>query len=397
MPGAGSVACRFVRIAACTLSAVLLAGCAFSPQLSQVAVDHNRMVAKSADELALLNIVRASRRFPLHFTAVTEVNGNARIAVDAGLGIALNPGPNPDSASTGASFATSPSFTASVLATDEFQRGIQAPIPTELVAYYLDEGWRDELVMALLIERVEAYRRLADTEPEFTIVNNPSRNGAFARLLCTHGLQSLPTSSSVPLASFEDLIDSAGMSGSEMSSADRRKEISGLLDLLAKEGVRLTGDTLVIEGSTNAVRLVKRKTSRCADVEPSVDLDRYTLRLRFRSTLGLVYFLGEYLRVSEEFGQSSVYQLPTCADPCDRAGLLVRPIIALRKGGGESLVETDFRGTRYFISAEEERADPISGAAKARSLQVIAFVQQLINLQKSADALPRSLNITGIN
>lgn len=397
MRTAGSFTRRVASLAACTLSAALLGGCAFSPQLSQVAVEHNRMVAKSADELTLLNIVRASRRFPLHFTAVTEVNGNARIAIDADLGTALNPGPNPDSLSTGASFATSPSFTASVLATDKFQRGIQAPIPTELVAYYLDEGWRDELVMALMIERVEAYRNPEDTEPAFAIVNNPGRTGAFARLLCTHGLQSLPTTSSVPLARFDELIDAAKMAKPETSSADRRKEISSLLELLGKDGVRLNGDTLMIEGSTNAVRLTRRETSRCNGVAPDAELDQFTLRLRFRSTLGLVYFLGEYLRVSDDFGPDSVYQLPTCADPCDIDRSLSRPIIALRKGGGESLVETSFRGTRYYVTAEEERPDPIAGPAEARSLQVIAFVQQLINLQKSADALPRSLNITGIN
>ena len=106
----GTFTRRFARLAACTLSAALLGGCAFSPQLSQVAVDHNRMVAKSADELTLLNIVRASRRFPLHFTAVTEVNGNARISVDAQIGIALDPGLNPETATTGAGFASSPSI-----------------------------------------------------------------------------------------------------------------------------------------------------------------------------------------------------------------------------------------------------------------------------------------------
>ncbi len=394
----GTVITRcFTRLAACTLSAALLGGCAFSPQLSRVAVDHNRMVAKSADELTLLNIVRASRRFPLHFTAVTEVNGNARVSVNAGLDVALNPGPNPENVSAGGSFASSPSFTASVLATDEFQRGIQAPIPTELVAYYLDEGWRDELVMALLIERVEAYRQPEDTEPEFAIVNNPSRSGAFADLLCNYGLQSLPTTSSVPLARFNDLIDSARMAKPETSSADRRKEISSLLDLLDKDGIRLTGDTLVIEGSTNAVRLVRRETNRCSGAATSASLDEYALRLRFRSTLGLIYFLGEYLRVSDEFGPESVYQLPTCAEPCDTDRQLTRPIISLQQGGGASLIETDFRGTRYYISAQEDARDPLSGPAQARSLQVVAFVQQLVNLQKSAETLPTSLNITGIN
>lgn len=387
----------FTRLAACTLGAALLGGCAMSQQLSQVAVDHNRMVAKSANELALLNIVRASRRYPLHFTAVTEVNGNARIALDARLGIVLDPGFDPETASTGAAISTSPNFSATVLATDEFQRGIQAPIPTELVAYYLDEGWRDELIMALMIERVEAYRTPQDTEPEFTIVNTSDGRGDFAKLICTYGLRSMPTSSSVPLARFNELFDSAQISNANTTSAERRKEITSLLDLLAKDGVRLTGDTLVIEGSTNAVRLIKRQTTRCAGVEAPAQLADHTLRVRFRSTLGLIYFLGEYARASEDYGEEAVYQLPACNDPCDLDSALSRPIITLRKGGGKSLVETSFRGARYFIGADEDAPDPSSGKAKARGLQVIALVQQLVNLQKSSDTLPTSLNLTGIN
>lgn len=122
----------FFRLATCALGAALLGGCAMSQQLSQVAVDHNRMVAKSANELALLNIVRASRRYPLHFTAVTEVNGNARIALDARLGVALDPGFNPETAATGAAISTSPNFSASVLATDKFQRGSRRPFRRSL-------------------------------------------------------------------------------------------------------------------------------------------------------------------------------------------------------------------------------------------------------------------------
>ncbi|MEL7199719.1 MAG: hypothetical protein AAGL10_15520 [Pseudomonadota bacterium] len=385
------------RLVAGALGAVILGGCAFSPQLSRVAIDHNRMVAQSADELTLLNIVRASRRYPLHFTTVTEVQGNARIALNAGVGTTLSPGSDPVSADIGAGVSTNPNFRATVLATDEFQRGIQAPIPSELVAYYLDAGWRDEQLMALMVERVEVYASPLDTVPAFNIVNDEFRESDFAKLLCTHGLVSEPTSSSVPLAQFSALIDTAKVASSQTSISERRKEITELLKLISNDGVKLTGGTLVIEGSTNSVRIAKLDKARCDGAVADPKLAQYTLRPRFRSTLGLIYFLGEYVRLSDEQGPDAVYQVPSCYDDCSPDRLLTRPVIDLRKGSGDALIETEFRGARYFIEAGEEQADPLSGEARARSLQVVALVQQLVNLQKSADTLPASLSITGVN
>jgi hypothetical protein len=38
----------------------------------------------------------------------------------------------------------------------------------------------------------------------------------------------------------------------------------------------------------------------------------------------------------------------------------------------------------------------MAGGESSRSLQVISLVQQLLNLNKSADQLPRSISITAI-
>ncbi len=392
---------RLIPRPSLAIISILLSGCAFTPQLSRVAVDHNRMVAQSTNELALLNIVRASHRFPLHFTAITEVTGNARVSMNASLEADLVSGTGSDidivSPATGGSVATSPSFRASVLATEEFQRGLQTPATPELVAYYLDEGWRDELIMSLMVERIEIYRDAHDPRPVKTIINNPSRDSEFARLLCTFGLRSEPTTASVPLASFDQLIDTESVEAAETSPAQRRKEITALLDLLGREEVRLSGDTLIIEGSNNSVRVVKRDSSRCKSVQPGEGIDEMILRPRFRSTLGMIYFLGEYQRFQSELGAESVYMLPSCEDPCRPGTEIQRPLIAIRKGRGESLVETHFRDERYFIGSDEIEGEFQGNRGTARSLQVIALIEQLVNLKKSSDTLPVSLSVTGVN
>ncbi|MEP3050447.1 MAG: hypothetical protein ABJP48_03450 [Erythrobacter sp.] len=296
---------RAAKAAGIALIAGLVGGCAFTPQLSQVAVDHNRMVARSTNELALLNIVRASHRFPLHFTAISEITGNARVSLNAELALGLEPGPDPQSANVGGRVSTNPSFRATVLATEKFQRGIQSPISPGLVAYYLDDGWRDELIMALMVERVDVFDETGTALPAEAIINNGTGAGRFAQLLCTHHLISEPTSSSVPLANFNELIDLDAASNASEPAAKRRSEIGALVDLIAKDGLSLTGDTLVIDGSTNTVKVKPRSTSRCADVAIDSNLAGKRLQPRFRSTLGLVYFLGEYLRLRDRGGSNS--------------------------------------------------------------------------------------------
>lgn len=370
------------------LLAMAVSACAFAPQMGRVAVDHNRMVARSTDELTLLNIVRASHRFPLHFTAISSVNGNVTAGTGGNLGLDLDPRVDPTSAGLGVNVETSPGFQASVLATEKFQRGIQTPLAPELLAYYLGEGWRDGLLLALAVERVEAANGTI-------ITNDPEADGDFARLLCSHELVSVPSAASVPLARFEQLLDSALLASDTSTPAARRGEITALLGLLGNDRVRLTGDTLVLEGSSNVVALRARSSSRCPGVSADPRLAGQELRPHFRSTLGVIYFLGEYQRLRSGGGPAA-YRVPHCADPCPVGAAELRPLIAIDRGGGEALVETRFEGQRFYIPASE--AGVYSDQPdQARGMQVIAFVEQLVNLQKSADQLPTTLTVTGLN
>jgi len=379
-----------------SIASLALSACAFPAQMSGMAVDHNRMVARTTDELTLLNIVRASHRFPLHFTAISEVNGNIRMGADAGLAIDLDPVVDPASVGLGTDVSTTPSFRAAVLATDRFQRGVQTPLPPELIAYYLDEGWRDGLLMALAIERVEVIDPAGEAAPA-QIVNEAEADSDFARLLCTYELISAPSAASLPLATFSQLLDADILADPKRESSARREEISQFLALIGNEQVHLAGETLLLQGSSNIVQLRQRQTSRCAGVSPDPDLEGRSLRPRFRSTLGLIYFLGEYQRESAARGATSVYRVPNCANPCAPGAAESRPLIAIGTGGGEALVTTQFNGERYYISAREARNYGDGLPDTARSMQVLAFVQQLVNLQKSADQLPTSLTVSAVN
>lgn len=144
------------KLASAVMMASLLSGCTFQRELGEIAVDHNRMVADSADQVMLLNILRAQHRMPLHFSSVTTVNGD----ISMELGGSITPSlvqRGADTTELGASgtFTTNPSFTAAVLDNDKFQRGILKPIDTQVIAYLLDQGYPDDLIMALFIERID--------------------------------------------------------------------------------------------------------------------------------------------------------------------------------------------------------------------------------------------------
>ncbi|WP_298468110.1 hypothetical protein [uncultured Erythrobacter sp.] len=387
-----------LRLLGAALGAGALTGCAFAPQLQRVAMDQNQMVAEVEDELTLLNIVRASHRFPLHFTAVSEVNGNVEVSGSLGLDATLKSGIDTFEPGTGLGAKTAPNFRATVLATEKFQRGIQQPITAQTVAYYLDAGWPDQLIMALFVERVDIYRPGELDDAALSISNEPEKTAQFAGLLCNFGLAARPTVSSRPLAGFADLIDLAKLEDKGTGAVERRKEIAAFLNLIEQDGVSLSGDTLFLTGSSNSVVVEQLDEPRCdnAAAAPLTAQDAVIVP-RFRSTQGVIYFLGEYVRTAR---RGSQYLLPFSNSDCDPAAGSVRqfrPIMTVDQGKGSALIATRFADERYYIPAAEITSCEDGAVVGSRTMQVVAIVQQLLNLHKSSDLLPASISVTGIN
>ena len=64
---------------------LMLAGCAVPGTLQKLAIDQNRVVARTADSQTLRNIVRAKRSRPLHFTSIARISGNIDLTATAEL------------------------------------------------------------------------------------------------------------------------------------------------------------------------------------------------------------------------------------------------------------------------------------------------------------------------
>lgn len=452
--------------------ALLLSGCAFSPQLQRVAVDHDEMVAQTEDELMLRNIMRARFRYPLHFTSILEVSGDAQLSVGGSLGASF-PGTSASrsfsaagaltgsSASDGATsfspglnggISTRPGFRAAVLANEKFQRGLQQPVRPELIAYYLDAGWRDELLIGLFVERIDIVdagrQRLA------SVYNDPNDAYGFQAVVCNFAFKTQRIEGRRPLARIDQVFNAEDLA--RLDQRDRAAALQSYVDLLRDDKVGLGEDALTYKTNTNYSITFVRTHDRCAGADHSAskqswrrlnpavglapgeirsglpvmtgqalldparfDFDqasttpsggiqlRYlrpgeapqtaSLEVHFRSVQDVIYFLGEYVRAGK-----AAYQIPreyfftqcgaTAAAPVRR----MRWIFDVRDGGAGA-VRTSFLGKRYAIPDEDveghERCG-VPGGESSRSLQVLSLMQQLLNLNKSADQLPTSISIT---
>jgi hypothetical protein len=216
----------------------------------------------------------------------------------------------------------------------------------------------------------------------------------FADLLCTHNLVVGPGSSPLAFGPANRFFDPQSPSDAATTRAARLEEFSLFLDILANEQVELSDGKLQIP-RTFDTRLERREQPRCARQASSRDLAGKVLRPNFRSTMGVIYFLGEYYRETADGDRDNAYDIPYCnaAGPCTGEYLARSyPLIGIRSGSGRALLATEFQGGRYYIPYAELEAFR-SDSNSPRSMQVLALVQQLINLKKNSNELPTTLNV----
>lgn len=433
---------------AAIVAGLALSGCALRPQLARVAVDHNAMVAQTEDELTLLNIVRAKERFPMHFTTITALRGNATLTAGAEAGFSLPTGGGEtvfdllgkvSSSKTtvgvetitpklSGSISTNPSFDVAVLNNEKFQRGIQQPLKPEMIEFILQQGWRDDLLMALLIERIDVvaaedgdlYKKgeviatLNNANPR-AVETYPGENASAAGWhLFLHHKRMVPrvsTKAPVDLIPVNALLansriaDIAVLDGKAFEIGEtgkvsmiRRPEVNGVtISFVDRTPVETReeldgGATIKIKNRDYSLSFddrdddTKGEAGRPLNGVQAVpafltignDKVKVSLRAVLRSVQGMMYFLGEYSRANADIDRR--YKLP--------GGRLLFDLHEDRglDGGGEVAIATKFRGKRYFI--------PDASGDGGVSLQVIDLIQQLLNLHKSADELPFTRSVT---
>jgi hypothetical protein len=156
---------------ASAVAATSLAGCAVVDKYSGRAVDYNIEAEQAQGQGLLLNIVRAYLRRPMQFTTVSSITGTATatgsLQYTAPVNIPFRPStlgtsiaqfPGLNTWTSGGSLSGGPTFTVPVLDTQEFYNGILKPIPAQLWNLYTQQGYAQDLLVNLFVEKIVVRR-----------------------------------------------------------------------------------------------------------------------------------------------------------------------------------------------------------------------------------------------
>lgn len=363
---------------------VALSGCSFPRQLQGIAIDHNQVVANTADSLTLLNILRARDGRPLHYTSISRISGNVEARATGNLsGLVVISGSNAATVSPGVtgSLASNPNFDITIHDSQAFQRGILQPIDPETIKLYLRTGWRADLLTLLLVERID-----------FVLVDSSGNDAPVS----VAGRSVRPGDVIASLNNDPVLDDSARQFGGFVRCftlvPPLAAEAQGIG--IGRSGTRdCNGQTFNTAGGAAVTARLDADVTTVDLADPGgvalrIDGGNTRIMVRpvvtFRSVDGVLYFLGEYARASEDKGVTApIYTL------------YARPG---RKEDDEAFMTINKgRGGRFDLSAELEGAAWHIPADSRRSHQIIALVEQLFNLNKAGSAAPLSTAVRVVN
>ena len=131
---------------------VLASACAAPLSTREAGIDYNRAFAGAHNDIILLNILRASEREPLQFSAITGVTGPLRSSISLKLPFTNIIAGGTDAISPEITAGIrNPNVTISPLDTCEFIAGLVRPVPYETIISLMTSGpWpADALVLAV--------------------------------------------------------------------------------------------------------------------------------------------------------------------------------------------------------------------------------------------------------
>jgi hypothetical protein len=355
----------------------LLIGCAMFPRerMASTASDYNIVVEKAQNQMLLLNIVRASRRYPMYFTSFNALRGNMSYdfstgsisipfgSIGTGFNGAYTVAPN-------VRYSSNPNFDLTVLDAQEFTRGIMTPVAMCTIDYYWKSGWPKELLQHLFIERIE----IDKSEP---LDNYPLDKEKFKKF--QKGLR--------------ELTCDVGSKEHESISIKTKQEV-GPKELIEaqKAGFEFISGK---DGDENWYQLKLKQSEyimECTNKDDSAKMattkskpgDEKIGRIYLRSPEAILYYLGELVRAETE--GDFVPKVKVCKLEKEV------PLFLIHKSTGtdsDAVVSVDFEGFKYSIPRDPLFADRCSAD---RTMQVLSLISQLIGQQKKIEQVP----VTGV-
>jgi hypothetical protein len=183
-----------MRLIICVPAMLLLHACAFPTAMRRMSVDYNTVVSSTANELTLLNIVRARDELPLHYTSFNRMTGTFTTRANASLNVplrgsssllttrsteqvapagttttdetsnAVTEGLEVYTPSITGEVSSTPLFEINILDSQTFYQGILSAVPFATIENFVNQGLDNELMMHLFIDRID-FRVRDETAP----------------------------------------------------------------------------------------------------------------------------------------------------------------------------------------------------------------------------------------
>ncbi len=334
----------------------------------------------------------------------------------SGLSRTVSRGVDTITPSLSAKLSASPSFNYAVLDTQDFYNGILTSIPESTIIHLLDQGWRSELLAPLVIESAVGNGVEADRE-RFLECYSMFRVGLTTADTKIGPLEELIKAQAIDFSAFDpgklkidnkevflaggtrpklvmapkeecavsdvfpELVAAANMSISELTivynigqtfngvgeepAEPYRKQVEAQLQ--GYMSMRSNGGD-ESEGQENEKSSEPCSTKKDAESELSL-----VIRVKLRSTQGMIYAIGEQVRSVVRPSEKSIDE-----------GIRFKLVCG---AGIKYAVSTLYNGTRCGI----EDGD---GEDRKDSLKTLALLNQLINLQKSSKDKPSTQQVT---
>jgi hypothetical protein len=146
----------------------LLPACAGPKPLQAALIEYDEDLSSAQDQLLLLNIARAHRGRPLHFSTVAGIAATFDRRVEASFGAELGAGSANDLylPGLGGSVAENPTLNVVPIQGEDFVRRLLAPLDEHNLAFFHHQGMDAELLLRLLgqslVIETPAGRRFVD-------------------------------------------------------------------------------------------------------------------------------------------------------------------------------------------------------------------------------------------
>jgi hypothetical protein len=399
---------RASLIAAATAAALVLTGCASTSGVADSAISTNKELERIQNETLLLNVLRASMRRPPVYQTIQHIAGTVRPGGQFGLQIPFGPGAGSNTFSLTGVANNGPSLQSTPLDTEEFVKGIMAPIQLSTVDFYVQQGYTKQLLFNLFFNRIDIKLTVAGERRVAQVRNYTSYNAQLDEFqslvdelvnsgLTTHLVS--PKTATKPKAKDKDRPEAAPVA----HFCFDRPSVAGITGgrCMGKPGAL----TLRLE---KVFYLLGEDTQRalCRGLQPKACMAASVeLAPVMRSTDGVIYYLGEVARrkldPDEEIDGKTNQRRPgtvrsvayhhrlvekwkACsADTALWSSEFCRPVFWIERGKvSNAFVSVEYDGEVYSV--------PGRGSDGERTSQVFGIVAQLFALHRSSKDLPRS-------